>query len=196
VIVSMGGLFAMGLSIMAAPRRHDGCRAGGDARRSDAVPRTAGLPGRVDRPVCDCRWDAAVSPGSRLTVTWPHRPVGCGGADSCSGTARWPLPGRLPCWSCLPFLSSGSGSRCSTQATHSHGVVLGQVDVEAKTNEIPMFATLLDRIDPCRRGHHRGRHARSTRTCRLPAGAQRALRLDCQAESAAPAQPTQNTALA
>ena len=26
-------------------------------------------------------------------------------------------------------------------------MVLGQVDVEAKTNEIPMFATLLDRID-------------------------------------------------
>lgn len=30
---------------------------------------------------------------------------------------------------------------------HAHGVVLGQVDVEAKTNEIPMFSTLLDRID-------------------------------------------------
>ena len=30
---------------------------------------------------------------------------------------------------------------------HAHGVVLGQVDVEAKTNEIPLFATLLGRID-------------------------------------------------
>ena len=30
---------------------------------------------------------------------------------------------------------------------HGHGVVLGQVDVQAKTNEIPMFATLLDGID-------------------------------------------------
>lgn len=30
---------------------------------------------------------------------------------------------------------------------HAHGVVLGQVDVHAKTNEIPMFATLLDHID-------------------------------------------------
>ena len=30
---------------------------------------------------------------------------------------------------------------------HTHGVVLGQVDVQAKTNEIPMFSTLLDRID-------------------------------------------------
>jgi predicted transposase YbfD/YdcC len=30
---------------------------------------------------------------------------------------------------------------------HARGVVLGQVDVQAKTNEIPMFAPLLDRID-------------------------------------------------
>ena len=30
---------------------------------------------------------------------------------------------------------------------HAHGVVLGQVDVGAKTNEIPMFRELLDRID-------------------------------------------------
>jgi predicted transposase YbfD/YdcC len=30
---------------------------------------------------------------------------------------------------------------------HAHGVVLGQVDVGAKTNEIPMFPVLLDRID-------------------------------------------------
>jgi predicted transposase YbfD/YdcC len=30
---------------------------------------------------------------------------------------------------------------------HARGVVLGQVDVQAKTNEIPLFTTLLDRID-------------------------------------------------
>jgi predicted transposase YbfD/YdcC len=30
---------------------------------------------------------------------------------------------------------------------HGYGVVLGQVDVQAKTNEIPMFSTLLDGID-------------------------------------------------
>ena len=30
---------------------------------------------------------------------------------------------------------------------HAHGVVLGQVDVEAKTNEIPLLTTLLGRID-------------------------------------------------
>jgi predicted transposase YbfD/YdcC len=30
---------------------------------------------------------------------------------------------------------------------HDHGVVIGQLDVAAKTNEIPMFTALLDRID-------------------------------------------------
>ena len=30
---------------------------------------------------------------------------------------------------------------------HAHGVVLGQVEVDAKTNEIPLFSTLLDRMD-------------------------------------------------
>jgi predicted transposase YbfD/YdcC len=30
---------------------------------------------------------------------------------------------------------------------HGHSVVLGQVEVGAKTNEIPMFSTLLDRMD-------------------------------------------------
>jgi predicted transposase YbfD/YdcC len=30
---------------------------------------------------------------------------------------------------------------------HAHGVVLGQVDVDAKTNEVPMLPTLLDRVD-------------------------------------------------
>ena len=29
---------------------------------------------------------------------------------------------------------------------HAHSVVLGQVDVEAKTNEIPMFATVLTKL--------------------------------------------------
>jgi predicted transposase YbfD/YdcC len=30
---------------------------------------------------------------------------------------------------------------------HAHGAVLGQVEVGAKTNEIPLFTTLLDRLD-------------------------------------------------
>lgn len=30
---------------------------------------------------------------------------------------------------------------------HTHGVVLGQVDVDAKTNEVPMLPVLLDQVD-------------------------------------------------
>jgi hypothetical protein len=44
-------------------------------------------------------------------------------------------------------VADGPGRHLLAALDHRHGVVLGQVDVEAKTNEIPMFATLLDRID-------------------------------------------------
>jgi predicted transposase YbfD/YdcC len=43
--------------------------------------------------------------------------------------------------------ADGPGRHLLAALDHGHGVVLGQVDVEAKTNEIPMFATVLDRID-------------------------------------------------
>ena len=43
--------------------------------------------------------------------------------------------------------ADGPGRHLLAALDHAHGVVLGQVDVEAKTNEIPMFATVLDRID-------------------------------------------------
>jgi Transposase DDE domain len=47
----------------------------------------------------------------------------------------------------LPGSGHGSeGSRHLLAALdHAHGVVLGQVEVDAATNEIPMFRTLLDR---------------------------------------------------
>jgi predicted transposase YbfD/YdcC len=41
----------------------------------------------------------------------------------------------------------GPGRHLLAALDHAHGVVLGQVEVDAKTNEIPMFATLLERID-------------------------------------------------
>jgi predicted transposase YbfD/YdcC len=42
----------------------------------------------------------------------------------------------------------GEGGRHLLAAfDHAHGVVLGQVEVGVKTNEIPMFTALLDRID-------------------------------------------------
>jgi len=36
---------------------------------------------------------------------------------------------------------------------HAHGVVLGQLEVGAKTNEIPLFTALLDRRCARRQGH-------------------------------------------
>jgi predicted transposase YbfD/YdcC len=44
-------------------------------------------------------------------------------------------------------VAGGPGRHLLAALDHAHGVVLGQVDVQAKTNEIPMFATLLDHID-------------------------------------------------
>jgi predicted transposase YbfD/YdcC len=41
----------------------------------------------------------------------------------------------------------GPGRHLLAALDHTAGVVLGQAGVEAKTNEIPMFATLLDHID-------------------------------------------------
>jgi DDE_Tnp_1-associated/Transposase DDE domain len=43
-------------------------------------------------------------------------------------------------------VAGGPGWHLLAAPDHAHGGP-GQVDVEAKTNEIPMFATLLDRID-------------------------------------------------
>jgi predicted transposase YbfD/YdcC len=43
--------------------------------------------------------------------------------------------------------AGGPGRHLLAALDHAQGVVLAQADVEAKTNEIPMFATLLDRID-------------------------------------------------
>jgi predicted transposase YbfD/YdcC len=44
-------------------------------------------------------------------------------------------------------VADGPGRHLLAALDHEHGVVLGQADVEAKTNEIPVFSTLLDRID-------------------------------------------------
>ena len=44
-------------------------------------------------------------------------------------------------------VADGPGQNLLAALDHTHGAVFGQVDVEAKANEIPLFATLLDRID-------------------------------------------------
>jgi hypothetical protein len=43
--------------------------------------------------------------------------------------------------------ADGAGRHLLAALDNDYGVVLGQADVEAKTNEIPMFATVMDRID-------------------------------------------------
>jgi hypothetical protein len=46
--------------------------------------------------------------------------------------------------------STTAGGRCRhllAAFTHITGMVLGQLDVALKTNEIPMFSTLLDNIE-------------------------------------------------
>lgn len=46
--------------------------------------------------------------------------------------------------------SAAAGGRCRhllSALTHTGGLVLGQLDVDVKTNEIPMFAKLLDNIE-------------------------------------------------
>ena len=43
--------------------------------------------------------------------------------------------------------SEENGRHLLAALDHAHGVVLGQVEVGAKTNEIPLFTTLLDRLD-------------------------------------------------
>jgi predicted transposase YbfD/YdcC len=42
---------------------------------------------------------------------------------------------------------AGPGRHLLAALDHAHGVVLGQVDVQAKTNEIPMLPVLLDQIE-------------------------------------------------
>jgi hypothetical protein len=60
----------------------------------------------------------------------------------------------------------GPGRHLLAALDHRHGV-LGQVDVEAKTNEIPMFATLLDRVDLAGAVGHGGCAARPARPRRV-----------------------------
>jgi predicted transposase YbfD/YdcC len=44
-------------------------------------------------------------------------------------------------------IADSPGRHLLAALDHGQGVVLGQVDVQAKTNEIPLFATLLDHVD-------------------------------------------------
>jgi predicted transposase YbfD/YdcC len=64
-----------------------------------------------------------------------------------------PAPGGRPVVAVDGKTLRGSGHRQENSRhllaafDHAHGAVLGQVEVGAKTNEIPLFSTLLDRLD-------------------------------------------------
>src|SRR5215467_5722394 len=77
-------------------------------------------------------------------MTWPapgcRRPPGrsrrSGGSSRSTGkTLRVSASGGEP------------GDHLLAALDHAHGAVLGQAEVGAKTNEIPMFPVLLDRVD-------------------------------------------------
>jgi DDE_Tnp_1-associated/Transposase DDE domain len=76
--------------------------------------------------------------------------------DACGGWAQHrtaPAPGtrRIIAVDGKTLRGSGAedgpGRHLLAALDHGHSVVLAQVDVEAETNEIPMFATALDRVD-------------------------------------------------
>jgi predicted transposase YbfD/YdcC len=77
-------------------------------------------------------------------MTWraPGRSRPPGRDRNCGGSS-W--------WTARPLRGSASGGEAGghllAALDHAHGAVLGQVEVGAKTNEIPMFPVLLDRVD-------------------------------------------------
>src|SRR5262249_44891681 len=72
------------------------------------------------------------------------------GAWAARRTAPRPRRRRVIAVDGKTLRGSGDGQRPARHLLaaldHAHGVVLGQVEVGAKANEIPMFSTLLDRI--------------------------------------------------
>ena len=73
------------------------------------------------------------------------------GAWAAARTAPGPGGRRVIAVDGKTLRGSGHGSEGSRHLLaaldHTHGAVLGQVEVGAKTNEIPLFSTLLDRLE-------------------------------------------------
>ena len=76
-------------------------------------------------------------------MTWRARGLSCALRRRRAG-AGWSR------WTARRYAGSASGTRPGryllAALDHDRGVVLGQVDVEVKTNEIPMLPVLLDKI--------------------------------------------------
>ncbi len=111
-----------------------------------------GLVGRVPGPVTIWRILIGVDRGALEAAVgaWTRARL----ADvAAAGEPAGSRPGRV--WRVLAV--DGKALRATRHGTdpvhllgvldHARGVVLAQVDVDAKTNEIPLFSTLLDQID-------------------------------------------------
>jgi hypothetical protein len=83
----------------------------------------------------------------RLLGAWAQtRTATASAANERTGPRAMAVDGKTLCGSGSPTPEGGDPAQRHLLAAfdHTHGVVLGQVDVDAKTNEVPMLPTLLD----------------------------------------------------
>jgi predicted transposase YbfD/YdcC len=86
----------------------------------------------------------------QLLGTWAQaRTTAASSAEQRAGLRAVAADGKTLCGSGHPTPGIGAPAQRHLLAAfdHAHGVVLGQVDVDAKTNEVPMLLTLLDGLD-------------------------------------------------
>ena len=98
VLISMSGLFAMGLSIMNGTAVVTmGAVLIVMLAATTLFPAMLGYLGPADRPSQAAVDAGGATYGSLRTVTSSPPSAGCGGAGSCNGTAHWPRQGASPC---------------------------------------------------------------------------------------------------
>jgi len=88
----------------------------------------------------------------RLLGSWAQARVGAAAiaaADGQTGLRAVAADGKTLRGSGSPTPADGAAAQrhLLTVFDHTHGVVLGQVNVDAKTNEVPVLPTLLDQMD-------------------------------------------------
>lgn len=86
----------------------------------------------------------------RLLGVWAQmRAAGLNAADEQTGLRAMAADGKTlrGSGSAAPVDGDAAQRHLLTVFDHTHGIVLGQVDVDAKTNEVPMLPILLDQVD-------------------------------------------------
>lgn len=86
----------------------------------------------------------------RLLGAWAQmRAAGLNAADEQTGLRAMAADGKTlrGSGSAAPVDGDAAQRHLLTVFDHTHGIVLGQVDVDAKTNEVPMLPILLDQVD-------------------------------------------------